>query len=185
LEKLYRGKIALPPLNTATVQVRVLPAPEPVSKYDQGLVDSPQKGTETPITWRQINTFWSGEFDKRIPGSNAVLKIMRNGVYVHVKLKKQTKDFHKRNFELVRTQEAKQDFDDNAIPTLKQAGKVMALFSGRWSKRPRSILSEIGRSKMRLKGPSRGGTMTATKRLAPGSSQRPPGSSAPATNHRS
>jgi hypothetical protein len=57
LEELYRGKTALPPLNTATVQVRVAPAPEPVPKYDQGLVDSPQKGTGTPITWRQIDTF--------------------------------------------------------------------------------------------------------------------------------
>ena len=57
LAKLYEGRTALPPLNTATVQVRVAPAPEPVPKYDQGLVDSPQKGTGTPITWRQIYTF--------------------------------------------------------------------------------------------------------------------------------
>ena len=57
LEKIYRGKTALPPLNTATVQVRVAPAPEPVPKFDQGLVDNPQKGTGTPITCRQIHTF--------------------------------------------------------------------------------------------------------------------------------
>jgi len=49
-------------------------------------------------------------------------------VYVPVKLKKKTKDFHIRNFELVRTQVAKQDLDHNAILTLKQASKVMVFF---------------------------------------------------------
>jgi hypothetical protein len=53
---------------------------------------------------------------------------MRNGVYVQVKLEKETKDFHKRNFEALRTQVAKQNWDDNAIATLKQTGKVMAFF---------------------------------------------------------
>ncbi len=101
--------------------------PEPVSKYDQGLTDSPRRkrglrslgGRSIPLV-RGV--------DKRIPGNNAVLKIMRNGVCVLVKLKKDTKDFHKRNFDLARTQVAKQDWDDNAIPTLKQAAKIMAFF---------------------------------------------------------
>ncbi len=49
-------------------------------------------------------------------------------MYVSFKLKKGTKDFHKRNFELVKTQVAKQSLDNNAIPTLKHASKVMAFF---------------------------------------------------------
>ncbi len=61
---------------------------------------------ETPITWRQILNFWSDEVDKHIPGSNAVLKMTRNGVYVPVKLKKGTKNFHRRNFEASKTQVA-------------------------------------------------------------------------------
>jgi len=91
LEKLYRGKNALAPLNTATVQVRVAPAQDPVPKYDQGLTDSPQKNTDTPITWRQIHTFWSGDLDRRHPGSNRVMKLMRDGVLLPLKYKLSTK----------------------------------------------------------------------------------------------
>jgi hypothetical protein len=61
-------------------------------------------------------------------GSNAVLKRMRNGVYVPVKLKRVTKDFHKRNFEVFKTQVAKHSLNNNDIPTLKQASKIMAFF---------------------------------------------------------
>ena len=45
-----------------------------------------------------------------------------------VKLKKETKNFHKSNFVALRTKVAKQDLDDNDIPTLKHASKVMAFF---------------------------------------------------------
>ena len=91
LEKLYRGKTTLPSLNTTTVQVRVAPAPELVPKYDQGLKDNPQKGTDTPITWRQIHTFWAGDLDRRHPGSNRVMKVTRDGVLVPFKYKLFTK----------------------------------------------------------------------------------------------
>jgi hypothetical protein len=49
----------LPPLDTlgASVEEQPAPAPPPVPKYDQGLVDTPEKGTNTPVSWRQIDTF--------------------------------------------------------------------------------------------------------------------------------
>jgi len=103
LEKLYRGKTTLPSLNTATVQVRVAPAPELVPKYDQGLTDNPQKGTDTPITLRQIHTFWSGDLDRRHPGSNRVMKVMRDGVLFPLKYKLSRKQTAQRTFDKIRS----------------------------------------------------------------------------------
>ncbi len=65
LDKVYKGT-PLSPLNAlvADVQEQSTPAPLPVPKYDQGLVDTPAKGTNTPTSWRQIYTFWAGDVDK-------------------------------------------------------------------------------------------------------------------------
>jgi hypothetical protein len=129
LDNVFKGT-ALPPLNAlaADVQEQPAPAPEPIPKYNQGLSDNPKKGSNTPITWREIYTFWSGDLDKRVPGSNAVLKKRRNGQDVPIKLKDSTKEAHQRTFKRLMTDFAKQDWDDNAIPILRQADRVMAYF---------------------------------------------------------
>ena len=104
------------------------PAPPPVSKYEQGLSDNPKKGTNTPITWRQINTFWSQDLDKRVSGSNAVLKVMKNGELVPMKLKDSTKNAHQLTIKRLVTDCSKQDLYVNAIPILRQSDRVMAYF---------------------------------------------------------
>ncbi len=118
------------PLNAlgADVQEQPARAPPPVPEYEQGLSDNPKKGTNTPITWRQIHTLWSQDLDKRVSGSNAVFKVMKNGLLVPVKLKTSTKKVHQLTFRRLMTDLAKQDWDDNAIPILRQADKVMAYF---------------------------------------------------------
>jgi hypothetical protein len=129
LDNVFKGT-ALPPLNAlaSDVQQKPAPAPPPVSKYEQGLSDNPKKGTNTPITWRQINTFWSQNLDKRVSGSNAVLKVMRNGELVPMKLKDSTKNAHQLTIKRLVTDCSKQDLYDNAIPILRQADRVMAYF---------------------------------------------------------
>ena len=129
LDNVFKGT-ALPPLNAlaADVQEQPAPAPPPVPKYEQGLSDNPKKGTNTPITWRQINTFWSQDLDKRVSGSNAVLNVMKNIQLVPMKLKTSTKGAHQATFRRLMTDLAKHDWDDNAIPILRQADRVMAYF---------------------------------------------------------
>jgi hypothetical protein len=52
LDSMLQGT-PLPPLNTlgSSVQEQPAPAPPPVPKRDQGLVDTPEKGTNTPASW--------------------------------------------------------------------------------------------------------------------------------------
>ena len=89
LDSVFTGT-ALPPLNAlaANVQERPAPAPPPVPKYEQGLVETPAKGTGTPISWRQIDTFWAGDVDKHEMGSNAVRKVMKDGQLAAAKYKR-------------------------------------------------------------------------------------------------
>ncbi len=77
LESVFTGTHQ-PPLNALAADVQEQPAPAPptVPKYEQGLSDNPKKGTNSPITWIQIYTFSSGDVDKRVSGSNEVLKGM-------------------------------------------------------------------------------------------------------------
>ncbi len=106
-------------------------------------------------------------------------------MYVPVNLKKGTNDFHKRNFELVKTRVAKQDLDDNAISTLKQADKVMTFFR----KLEQTTLLDIERDQTiqdEAKGAVAGRDDDGDEGITtPGMSRRPPGSSATATNLRS
>ena len=92
LDNVFKGT-ALPPLNAlaADVQEQPAPAPPPVPKYEQGLVETPAKGTGTPITWKQIDTFWAGDVDKHEMGSNAVRKVMKDGQLVAAKYKRTTR----------------------------------------------------------------------------------------------
>ena len=53
---------------------------------------------------------------------------MKNGQLVPVKLKASTKGAHQAVFRRLMTDLAKQDWDDNAIPILRQADRVMAYF---------------------------------------------------------
>ena len=128
LDKVYKGT-ALPPLNAlaADVQEQPAPAPPPVPKYDQGLVDTPAKGTNTPISWRQIDTFWAGDVDKHEMGSNAVRKVMKDGELVAAKYKRSTRAAKRTTFNQIRTH-YKASWDDNAIPVMKQASQIMAWF---------------------------------------------------------
>ncbi len=59
-------------------------------------------------------------------GSNAVLKVMKNGELVPMKLKSTTKIAHQLTFRRLMTEFAKQDWDDNAISVLRQTDKIMA-----------------------------------------------------------
>ena len=88
LEKLYRGKTALPPLSAVAVQVGPTPVPPPIPHYPQGLKETPAKETGTPITWEQTDTLWAGDIDKHEMGSNAVRKVMVDGKLVPAKYKK-------------------------------------------------------------------------------------------------
>jgi hypothetical protein len=99
LDNVFKGT-ALPPLNALAVDVQVQPAPAPlpVPKYEQGLVETPAKGTNTPITWRQIDTFWAGGVDKYEMGSNAVRKVMKDGQLVAAKYKRTTRAAKRRTF---------------------------------------------------------------------------------------
>jgi hypothetical protein len=60
LESLYDGKAPLPEMRLPDVQV-IEPVLAPKYEYKQGLEEVPAKGTNTPISWAQINTFGSGE----------------------------------------------------------------------------------------------------------------------------
>ena len=91
-------------------------------------MDNPQKGTGTPISWREIHTVWYGEVDKCIPERHAAQATTFNGKSVPVKLKESTRASHLRNFERIRKGVAKEGLDDNSIPILRDASKVMAFF---------------------------------------------------------
>ena len=56
LESLYKNKTPLPELRLPDVQV-IEPVPPPKYDYKQGLEEVPAGGTDTPISWAQINTF--------------------------------------------------------------------------------------------------------------------------------
>jgi hypothetical protein len=94
----------LPPLNTLGANVQEQPAPTspPVPRDDQGLVDTPEMGTSSLITWRQIDTFWSGDVDKNNVGSGFARKEMRNGQLVPAKFKRSTNEAKRKTFDLVR-----------------------------------------------------------------------------------
>ena len=53
---------------------------------------------------------------------------MKNCQLVPAKLKTSTKEAHQATFRRLMTDLAKQDWDDNAIPILRQADRVMAYF---------------------------------------------------------
>ena len=105
------------------------PTPELILQYDQGLVDNPQKETNTPIKWEEIYTVcWTVAVEKRIPGRNSVQKTTLNGELVPVKLNDSFKKIHLRNGERIRKEVAKHGLGDNDIPTLRHASNVMAFF---------------------------------------------------------
>ncbi len=70
------------------------------------------------------HTFWSQDLDKRVSESNAVFKKMKNGELVTMELNSYTKEAHQRRFQRLRIDFAKQDWDDDVIPILRQTDKV-------------------------------------------------------------
>ena len=126
LDIVFKGT-PLPPLNAlaADVQEQPAPAPPPVPKYEQGLVEIPARGTGTPITWRQFDTLWAGDVDKHEMGSNAVRKVMKDGQLVGAKYKRTTRAAKRPTFIHIRTH-FKASWDDNAVLVLKRASEVMA-----------------------------------------------------------
>ncbi len=117
----------LPPLDTleSSVQEQPAQAPPPVPKYYQVLVDTPEKRTGTPVSWRHIDTFWAGDADKNNMGSSSVCKVMRNIKLALAKFKGSTNDAKLKTFDLIRKHFGAES-NDNAIPILKRADQVMA-----------------------------------------------------------
>jgi len=72
------------------VQV-IEPVPAPKYDYTQGLEEMPVKATNTPISWAQIYTFWSGDVNVHHMGSSAARMILKDGVLVNQKLNSITK----------------------------------------------------------------------------------------------
>ena len=79
LENLYKNKAVQSPIRIADVQEVFTPTPPPRPDYPQGLEETPAKGFNTPISWRQIETFWAGNIEKHTMGSNAKMPIMKDG----------------------------------------------------------------------------------------------------------
>ena len=93
-----------------------------VPKYEQGLVENPAEGTNVPNSWRRIDTVWIQDVDKQEMGSNAVRYTTVDGQQVAEKYKRYAK---RTTFKHIRTP-YKTSWDDNAIPVLKEASKIMA-----------------------------------------------------------
>jgi hypothetical protein len=104
LDNVFKGT-ALPPLNAlaADVQERPASAPASIPKYEQGLVETPAKGTGTPISWQQIDTFWAVDVDKHEMGSNAVRKVTKDGQLVAAKYMRTTRAAKRTTFNQIRT----------------------------------------------------------------------------------
>ena len=68
LEDIYKNKVVQSPIRIADVQEEYRPAPPPRLDYPQGLEETPAKGFNTTITWRQLDTFWAGDIDKHTMG---------------------------------------------------------------------------------------------------------------------
>ena len=135
LKSIYEGKTPLPPIDLPNVQVREVPAEAPRPEgYKQCLEETPSKGLNFPITWEQIDTFWSGDVSKHEMGSSRVRKTLQDNQLVDEKYAKKTRDDVRRTFRQIRTEMVKQDLDDNAIPTLRKAKEVMAWFRKRNTK---------------------------------------------------
>jgi hypothetical protein len=129
LDNVFKGT-ALPPLNALAANVQERPAPAPaheVPKYAQGLVETPAEGTDVPISWRRIDTFWSQDVDKHEMGSNAVRYTTVDNKQVAQKYKLSTRDNKRAIFDQIRTH-YKASWDDNAIPILRRASEVMAWY---------------------------------------------------------
>ena len=125
--RLFEGKNPLPPINLPKVQVKeVAPPPERPEGYEQGLEDTPKSGLDVPISWLQIETFWSGPVDLNRMGSTSALKEMRNGKLVARQYAKSTRQGIQRTFRLLREKYAKAEPKDNAVETLRDVKKWTA-----------------------------------------------------------
>jgi hypothetical protein len=82
LRPVYANATPLPAINFPRVQVAPAPVPPPHPDYPQDLEDTPERGTNTPITSAQIDTFWSADVQKHNMGSNSARKLMRDGELV-------------------------------------------------------------------------------------------------------
>jgi hypothetical protein len=122
LESLYKGKAPLPEMRLPDVQV-IEPVPAPKYDYKQGLEEVPPHGTNTPITWAQIHTFWSGDVNVHQMGSSAARMIMKDGVLVHQKYPEKTKKTNRATFEQFRVHFGQKP-DDNAIPFLRKIDDI-------------------------------------------------------------
>jgi hypothetical protein len=121
LESLYKNKTPLPEMRLPDVQV-IEPVPPPKYDYKHGLEEVPAKGTNTPISWAQINTFWSGDVNVHQMGSSAARMIMKDGVLVNSKYNEATKKSNRATFEQFRVHFG-QKLDDNAIPFPQEGGR--------------------------------------------------------------
>jgi hypothetical protein len=139
LEDIYKNKAAQSPIQIADIQEEYRPAPPPRPDYPQGLEETPAKGFNTPITWRQIDTFWAGDIEKHTMGSNAKMKIMKDGELVAAKYKPRYTKQVRATFRTIREEFANQKLDDNAVPTLKKVDEVLAFLRGKHAKSKQQI----------------------------------------------
>ena len=143
LEDIYKNKAAQSPIRIADVQEEYRPAPPPRPDYPQGLEETPAKGFNTPITWRQIETFWTGNIEKHTMGSNAKMPIMKDGELVGAKYKPGYTKQVRATFRMIREEFANKELDDNAVPTLKKVDEILAFLRDKYRKSEKQIQADM------------------------------------------
>jgi len=63
LEDIHKNKAVQPPIRIADVQEAYKHASPPRPDYLQCLEETPAEVFNTPITWRQIDTFWAEDIE--------------------------------------------------------------------------------------------------------------------------
>jgi len=135
LEDIYKNKNVQPPIRIADVQEVFTPAPPPRPDYPQGLEETPAKGFNTPITWRQIETFWGGDIEKHTMGSNAKMYGAKYSPKYTIQIRA--------TFRMIREEFASQKLDDNAVPILKKVEEILAFLRDKYRKSEKQIEADM------------------------------------------
>jgi len=122
LESLYKGKAPLPEMRLPDGQV-IKPVLAPKNDYKQGLEEVPAKGTNTPISWAQFHTFWSGDVNLHKICSSASRMVRKDGVLVNQKYNSITKKANRATFEQLRVHFGQKP-EDNAILFLRNLDDI-------------------------------------------------------------
>jgi hypothetical protein len=139
LGDLYKGRTAKEPIRFAEVRKEEPPAKPPRPDYPQGLEETPAKGTNTPITWAQIDTFWTGPVKKHEMGSNSARKVMKDGELTNQNYAPAYTRAVRTTFRQIREEFAKAGASDNAVPVLRKASELMAWLRARYRKTAQQV----------------------------------------------